>query len=358
MRNLVADSLTGWNQNLEALQGIPQGPMQLLQPFVCILPPSSHDVQDDRDASLVVLGPTYPHAREGGSDSRAITAAKSILESRGNTPRLFRNTLAFLAADDTRLQDLEDGIRRFLAWQSILAEREPLDLPPHQVRQAESQQAAADSAVVARIIETYQWLIVPVQSSPQAALQWQAIRLAGQGSLAHRASRRMRNDELLITVFAGTRLRMELDRIPLWRGNNVSVRQLVDDFASYSYLPRLREPAVLLEAIRNGLSLLTWEQDSFAYADGYDDGTGRYRGLQSGPQASGSAVGNASQEQQPALAAREHLQDSRAATFRAPWSGIRINPPYQSLPSKLLRHLGAVWVQTRPEPRQPPEERM
>ena len=252
---------------------------------VHILPSSGHDVQDDQDASLVVLGPIYPHTREGGSDSRATTAANSILESRGNTPRLFRNTLVFLAADDTRLQDLEDGVRRFLAWQSILADREPLDLPPHQVRQAESQQAAADSAVEARIGETYQWLLVPVQSSPQAELQWQAIRLTGQGSLAHRASRRMRNDELLITVFAGTRLRMELDRIPLWRGDHVSVRQLVDDFARYSYLPRLREPAVLLEAIRNGLSLMTWEQDSFAYADGYDDGAQRYRGLQSGPRA-------------------------------------------------------------------------
>ena len=95
----------------------------------------------------------------------------------------------------------------------------------------------------------------------------------------------MRNDELLVTSFAGTRLRMELDRIPLWRGDHVSLRQLVDDFARYSYLPRLKEPAVLLEAIRNGLSLMTWEQDSFAYADGYDDGAGRYRGLQSGPRA-------------------------------------------------------------------------
>jgi hypothetical protein len=26
---------------------------------------------------------------------------------------------------------------------------------------------------------------------------------------------------------------MELDRIPLWRGDHVSVRQLVEDFASY-----------------------------------------------------------------------------------------------------------------------------
>ena len=250
---------------------------------VHLLPPSSHDVQDDQDASLVVLGPTYAHTREGGSGSRAITAAKSLLESRGNTPRLFRNTLVFLAADDTRLQDLEDGVRRYLAWQSILDDKEPLDLPPHQVRQAESQRTAAGGAVTARIGETYQWLLVPVQTTPQANVEWQAIRLAGQGPLAERASRRMHNDELLVTSFAGTRLRMELDRIPLWRGDHVSVRQLVDDFARYIYLPRLKEPAVLLDAIRIGLSLMTWEQDSFAYADSYDEAVGRYRGLHHGP---------------------------------------------------------------------------
>ena len=96
---------------------------------VHILPSSGHDVQDDWEASLVVLGPAYPHTREQGSTSRAMAAAKSILELRGNTPRLFRNTLAFLAADDTRLQDLEEGVRQFLAWQSILADREALDLP-------------------------------------------------------------------------------------------------------------------------------------------------------------------------------------------------------------------------------------
>ena len=109
------------------------------------------------------------------------------------------------------------------------------------------------------------------------------LLIAGQGPLAERAGRRMRNDELLVTTFAGTRLRMELDRIPLWRGDHVEVRQLVDDFARYSYLPRLKDPSVLLESIRNGLALMTWEQGSFAYADGYDDSAGRYRGLQSGP---------------------------------------------------------------------------
>jgi hypothetical protein len=33
---------------------------------------------------------------------------------------------------------------RFIAWESILDEKEALDLSPHQVRQAETQKASAD----------------------------------------------------------------------------------------------------------------------------------------------------------------------------------------------------------------------
>jgi hypothetical protein len=75
---------------------------------------------------------------------------------------------------------------------------------------------------------------------------------------------------------------MELDRIPLWRGNHISIKQLVEDFAQYPYLPRLKEPAVLLASIRDGLRLLTWSRESFAYADSFDEVEGRYRGLRCG----------------------------------------------------------------------------
>src|SRR5947207_6558766 len=87
---------------------------------------------------------------------------------RGSVPRLYRNTLVFLAADKTRLQDLDEATRRYLAWESILSEKLALNLDPQQVKQAETQKAAADSAVTARVPETYQWLLAPVQATPQA----------------------------------------------------------------------------------------------------------------------------------------------------------------------------------------------
>ena len=86
----------------------------------------------------------------------------------------------------------------------------------------------------------------------------------------------------MIPALAGTRLRMELDRIPLWRGDHVAVRQLAEDFARYVYLPRLRGPEVLAASVQDGVSLLLWQDESFAYADGFDEATGKYRGLRCG----------------------------------------------------------------------------
>ena len=241
------------------------------------LPQSGHDVPDDFDARLIVLGSEHCHSKGGGS--AAEVAAKAILETRGNSPRLFRNSLVFLAADQSRMQDLDEALRNFLAWDSIVTEREQLDLSPHQVKQAQTQLDTATGVIDARMFETYQWLLVPVQDTPQSAVEWQAMRLSGQSALAVRASKKLRSDELLLTRYAASRLRMDLDRVPLWRGNDVAVKQLAEDFAKYLYLPRLSHSTVLLEAISEGVQTLTWEKDGFAFADSYDEEDSRYRGL-------------------------------------------------------------------------------
>jgi len=244
------------------------------------MPHAGQDVPDEMDARLVALGIDHAYSKEPGN--AAETAAKAIFESRGNTPRLYRNTLVFLAADKTRLQDLDEAARKYLAWESILTEKVGLNLDPQQVKQAETQKTAADGTVTARLPETYQWLLVPGQSAPtQSTVTWEALRLTGQDALAVRASKKLRPDYLL-AAFAGTMLRMEMDRVPLWRGDHVAVKQLAEDFARYLFLPRLKDPSVLADAIRDGLGLMFWHHESFAYADSVDETTGRYRGLRGG----------------------------------------------------------------------------
>jgi predicted AAA+ superfamily ATPase len=241
------------------------------------LPHSGADVPDDLDARLVVLSAEHSYTKEGVS--AAETAARLILESRGNTPRIYRNALVFLAADRVRLQDLDEALRKYLAWSGILTEKDSLNLDPHQVRQAETQKQAADSAVAAQLPETYQWVLIPEQKTPQSAVEWHSARLSGSDALAVRASKKLRGEDSLVINLGSTVLRKHLDDVPLWRGEHVSVRQLVDDFARYLYLPRLAGPEVLTHAIREGVSMLTWRSDTFAYAESYDDTAGRYRGL-------------------------------------------------------------------------------
>ena len=244
------------------------------------MPQSGQDVPDDLDTRLVVLGIDYPYSKEAANPAE--TAAKAILESRGNSPRIFKNTLVFLAPDNGRLQDLLDAVRKFLAWESILAEQTQLNLTPQQVAQAETQKRAADGAVVARLPEAYQWLLVPVQAKSDDPQTWEALKLSGIDGLAVRASKKLRSDELLLPTFAATRLKMELDKIPLWRNDCVATKQLVEYFARYVYLPRLRDPAVLLNSISDGVAMLTWEHDTFAFADSFDEASGRFIGLRGG----------------------------------------------------------------------------
>jgi len=241
----------------------------------------SGDITDEREVRLVIIGPEHPHTgKDQNSPARRETVA--ILESRGSSPRTYKNTLVFLTPDGNRLKDLEQAVRQFLAWKSIWEERDALNLDPFQSRQAETKRRSADETVDARIPETYQWLLVPGQTDPKGSVEWNEIRQQGQDSLAVRASKKLKNEEMLLVQLGGTRLRHELDRIPLWRGNHVSIKQLIDDFATYLYLPRLRDEDVLIAAIRDGLGLLTWQTETFAYAETWDEQKQQYKGLQAG----------------------------------------------------------------------------
>ncbi len=316
------------------------------------LPRSGADVPDELDARLVVLSAEHLFSREPGNAAEA--AAGAILESRGSAPRLYRNTLVFLAADRVRYQDLDEALRQYLAWTSILKDKEDLNLDPHQTRQAETRLQAADDTVVARLPEAYQWLLAPEQATPQSALSWQAIRLTGAGALAERAGKRLRNDELLVASLGATVLRRHMDEVPLWRGEHVAVRQLVEDFARYPYLPRLAGPEVLARAVEGGLALLTWETDAFAFADSHDEAAGRYRGLRAGGQAAGVPPESAALLVEPSAARRQldaetppPLPSTAEAPAGAGVDAVRDAQPAPPTPEKKVRRFhGAVTLDT------------
>ena len=54
---------------------------------------------------------------------------------------------------------------------------------------------------------------VAIQPAPQDPIKWEVLKLSGNESLSLRAAKKLRTEELLLSSFAPTRLRMELDRL-------------------------------------------------------------------------------------------------------------------------------------------------
>ena len=240
-------------------------------------PKNNGEIPDEMETQLVVLGVDYAYAKESGNSAQA--QAQTILDARGNSPRLFKNALVFLVADRTRLAELDEAMRFHLAWDSIENDKDQLGLDGFQVRQVTNQKATWNTAIKGRLGETFCWLLFPTQPTPQATVEWQAVKLSGPDPLAMRASKKLRSDTQMAAQFAPTLLRQDLDKIPLWRDNHVSVKQLVEDYAKYPYLQRLRDPDVLIAGIQDGLSRTTWTMETFAIADSWDEKRQRYVGL-------------------------------------------------------------------------------
>jgi hypothetical protein len=241
-------------------------------------PRTPAEVPDEAEVRLIVLGPEHPHSGKT-DDSPARLAAQRFLDQRSGGARIHRNMLIILAADRSRLAELRLGVRDYLAWRSVEAEKETLNLDTFQSRQAETKRAQFDEVVVQRISETFIWILIPSQAPDDPAISWEETRVNGSDPLAVRVAKKLRNEEALITEYSGARLRMDLDSVPLWRGDHVTLRQLWSDYSQYLYLPRLRDSAVLLDAIRSGVALLTWSTDTFAYASAFDEQSVRYVGL-------------------------------------------------------------------------------
>ncbi len=105
------------------------------------------------------------------------------------------------------------------------------------------------------------------------------------------------------------------NRVPLWRGDDVTIKQLIEDFATYLYLPRLRDPDVLMAAVREGIPMLTWQEETFGYAQS-KNASGRYLGLVAGALATIQVEGGALIVKSE-VAAEQQLKDAEAAKRQA-----------------------------------------
>ena len=199
----------------------------------------------------------------------AVALAGKILAQRDAGPRLNRNLVVFVAAAANRLAELRAAARLYLAWKSIVADQESMNLTPHQLRPAESKLQETSKQVDSLIGETF--TLTPSQSPGTSDIDWQTTRATAAGDLASRVSQKLVSEEKLIATYSGVRIRMDLDRRGLWtdRGDT-AVHKLWETYARFPHMPRLASRDVLYNAIANRASTITWQEDTFAYAEAHD----------------------------------------------------------------------------------------
>jgi hypothetical protein len=156
---------------------------------VHIAPESTADVPDEMATRLVILAPQYPH-KSKEKNTEAFTRAEEILNYKGVSPRYCKNMLLFLAPDKTKLELLEKLVCQYLAWNSIVRDKESLNLDVSQSNQATTKQQETDNHVKNLIQEAYIWLLVPTQPDPQGRIEWQEIRTSKHDSPILQASRK------------------------------------------------------------------------------------------------------------------------------------------------------------------------
>ena len=235
-----------------------------------VCPASSLDVPDEQAVRLVILRTKNTYKRTAKSPA-AMAAVENILNTRGTSPRVYRNMLAFVAPDQDTLLSLETEVRRLIAWQSIVTDKDELNLDGNQNREALSNVNRCNDTVELRLKETYCWLIVPFidQFGDMKSIQWEVSSISGGSDpIVTKAAKKMIQEEQVITKWAPALLQMSLDDL-LWKdSNDISIKKLWEYLSTYCYLPRLANYGVLEDAIINGLP----STEFFALAAGFSNG--------------------------------------------------------------------------------------
>ena len=246
---------------------------------VHVAPEDTGDVADNDDARLVIMHPQYAHTK-AAADSPALEFARRCLDMRGSTPRLNRNTLVFLALDQKRLEELDEAIRHYLAWDHLAGRTDELNLTAQQAKQVVQRRQQADQTAADRLLGAYMWALVPQQPVPSEPLGMSVVKAEGSAPrLADRVSAKLRTGGELATIYAARNVRMDLDG-PLrsaWAQGHISFGELRGYYARYPYLMRLRDHTVLEAALRSVLGEIAWEQTGFALAVAATEG--RFTGL-------------------------------------------------------------------------------
>jgi predicted AAA+ superfamily ATPase len=240
-------------------------------------------IDEAPELSLVILGPSQAHSK-GLKDGPAIEAVTNTLMRCRSSQRRYRNTLIFAAPDDGQLSNLRQVVRRAIAWANIQGDR-TLQGQITQAQADDVKEKAKSGRESAEKAARSTWTHLLFAEKDPTVLDGKPFDISqtslmskDRSSITVSAYDKMssRGDGIVKDTLGPTMLMAKLDAI--WEPARPHLRfgEVKEWFASYPYLPKLRDASVLEAAIGQGVSNA---DPHFAFAEGWDEERGAYRGL-------------------------------------------------------------------------------
>jgi uncharacterized protein len=245
-------------------------------------PDDSISIDEADSLSLVILGPPTPHSGKGTAKSAATDAAADTLMRCRASQRRYRNTLLFAAPDEALLATAREAVRKALAWESIVKD-DRLQQQLTQGQAADAKEKAKNHRSGAETAVRLAWshILFPVKTDSTAAgsafdLDHLSVTDRDRAAIPTAVYDKAKSDGIVQEKLGPDALRLHLK--PLWPEDrpHLPIAEIKLWFASYVYLPKLRDRVVLETAIRDAVAKL---DPSFGYADGFDEASGSYAGL-------------------------------------------------------------------------------
>jgi hypothetical protein len=241
-------------------------------------------IDEAKALSLVILGPSTPHSGKGAQRSTATEAVTETLMRCRATQRRLRNTLIFVAPDEALLATAREAMRRAKAWGEISNDRRLRDqLPSGQIRDAEEKAKTSREGAAKAVRQAWSHILYPVKNEATAAgvpfdLEQSSITSKDRLAIPVGAYDKIgpKGDATVREKFGPDALSLHLK--PLWAEDrrHIPINEITDWFASYVYMPKLRDRVVLDTAIREAVAKL---DPALGYADSFDQSSGDYSGL-------------------------------------------------------------------------------
>lgn len=230
---------------------------------------------------LVLLPPELGNAYSSADSKYAFGAAETILERRGEQPRMFRNRLFFLAPDLNTIGRVLDQGRIYLAWKEIVSDIEAmrLNLDTFQINQAKKERDAAQLILEQTLMECYRYLMIPEQNGPNK-VGFEIRRIgSSNSSIATSIEKILTESEYIIQRWSPVFLKKHLAEHYFKNGQTeISVLKVWKDTCTYYQMPRLLDQDVFDRVMTDGVS----KGDYFGYADGKEGD--KYLGFKYGEQ--------------------------------------------------------------------------